>query len=94
MRHQIKMGGDISMAQPPRTAFGERKRKPAPPLFEPFESDQNDEQPDLEEQEDEEGQGLVEYALVILLVAPAIILMMTAFGARVGNMFGTIVGSF
>ncbi|HET7011124.1 MAG TPA: pilus assembly protein [Anaerolineales bacterium] len=37
------------------------------------------------------GQGLVEYALLILLVGLAVILMLTLFGAGVGNMFSTIV---
>jgi Flp pilus assembly pilin Flp len=45
-------------------------------------------------QMNEKGQGLVEYAFVILLVALAVILMMTVFGATVGNMFSAIVGSF
>jgi hypothetical protein len=40
------------------------------------------------------AQGVLEYALVILLVALAVIVMMAVFGATVGNMFSTIVGSF
>ena len=39
------------------------------------------------------GQGLVEYALVILLVGLAVILMLTIYGAGVGNMFSTIVAN-
>jgi pilus assembly protein Flp/PilA len=42
----------------------------------------------------EVGQSLLEYALVILLVALAVIVMMAVFGQTVGNMFSTIVGSF
>jgi Flp pilus assembly pilin Flp len=42
----------------------------------------------------ERGQGLVEYAFAILLIALAVILMLTFFGATVGNMFSTIVASF
>jgi len=41
-----------------------------------------------------QAQGLPEYALVILLVALAVIVMMAVFGQTVGNMFSTIVGSF
>ncbi len=37
------------------------------------------------------GQGLVEYALLILLVGLAVILMLTLFGAGVGNMFSGII---
>jgi Flp pilus assembly pilin Flp len=37
------------------------------------------------------GQGLVEYALLILLVGLAVILMLTVFGAGVGNMFSQII---
>ena len=40
------------------------------------------------------GQGLVEYALVILLVGMAVILMLTIYGAGVGNMFSTIIADF
>jgi Flp pilus assembly pilin Flp len=39
------------------------------------------------------GQGLVEYALVILLVGLAVILMLTIYGAGVGNMFSTIIAN-
>ena len=42
----------------------------------------------------ERGQGLVEYAFVILLVGLAVIVAMTLFGATVANMFSAIVGSF
>jgi Flp pilus assembly pilin Flp len=37
------------------------------------------------------GQGLIEYALLILLVGLAVILMLTIFGAGVGNMFSSII---
>jgi Flp pilus assembly pilin Flp len=40
------------------------------------------------------GQGLVEYALLILLVGLAVILMLTIFGVGVGNMFSNIVANF
>ena len=37
------------------------------------------------------GQGLVEYALIILLVGMAVIVLMALFGTSVGNMFSTVV---
>jgi pilus assembly protein Flp/PilA len=43
--------------------------------------------------QDEEGQGLVEYALIILLVAIAVIGLLTALGGNVGNTFSTISSS-
>ena len=41
----------------------------------------------------EKGQGLVEYALVIILVAIVVIVLVAIFGQAVGNMFSTIVAS-
>lgn len=40
--------------------------------------------------QDEEGQGLVEYALIILLVAIAVVGLLTALGGNVGNIFNLI----
>jgi Flp pilus assembly pilin Flp len=40
------------------------------------------------------GQGLVEYAMIILLVGLAVILVMALFGSGVGNMFSNIVANF
>jgi Flp pilus assembly pilin Flp len=40
------------------------------------------------------GQGLVEYALIILLVGIAVIVLVTLFGRGVGNMFSNIVANF
>lgn len=37
------------------------------------------------------GQGLLEYALIILLVGLAVILMLTLFGSGVGNMYSSII---
>jgi Flp pilus assembly pilin Flp len=37
------------------------------------------------------GQGLLEYALIILLVGLAVILMLTLFGSGVGNMYSAII---
>ncbi len=39
------------------------------------------------------GQGLVEYALLILLVGLAVILMLTVFGSGVGNMFSMVIAN-
>jgi len=40
----------------------------------------------------EEGQGLVEYALIIVLVSVAVITMLTALGVQVGAVFTNITG--
>ena len=37
------------------------------------------------------GQGLVEYALLILLVGIAVIVLLALFGTGVGNMFSNII---
>ena len=37
------------------------------------------------------GQGLVEYALILLLVALAVIVMLALFGPAVGNMFSKVM---
>ena len=37
------------------------------------------------------SQGLIDYALLILLVGLAVILMLTLFGAGVGNMFSSLI---
>ena len=39
---------------------------------------------------DEEGQGLVEYALILVLIAIVVIIAMTAVGKKVNTTFGTI----
>ena len=41
--------------------------------------------------EDEEGQGLIEYALIILLVAIAVVATLTILGDTVATTFNTIV---
>lgn len=38
----------------------------------------------------EEGQGLVEYALIIVLVSIAVILLLEALGVQIGNVFTEI----
>jgi len=40
--------------------------------------------------ESKEGQGLVEYALIIFLVAVVVIGILTLLGTKVGNTFGQI----
>jgi pilus assembly protein Flp/PilA len=40
--------------------------------------------------EDEEGQGLVEYALILVLIAIAVIASMTLLGKKVNNTFNNI----
>lgn len=39
----------------------------------------------------EEGQGLLEYALVIVLVAIIVIVVLALLGPTVGNMFSNVV---
>ena len=41
----------------------------------------------------EEGQGLVEYALIIVLVSIAVLVALTALGTNVSTVFSTIVTS-
>ncbi|HIP73498.1 MAG TPA: Flp family type IVb pilin [Anaerolineae bacterium] len=38
----------------------------------------------------DEGQGMVEYALVLALVAVVIVAILSVFGPRVGNMYSRI----
>ena len=40
------------------------------------------------------GQGLVEYALIILLVGIVVIVLVALFGTSVGNMFSTVLTNF
>ncbi len=42
----------------------------------------------------EEGQGLVEYALIILFIAIVLVAILLVFGPFVGNLFSTVVGAF
>jgi pilus assembly protein Flp/PilA len=39
----------------------------------------------------EEGQGLVEYALIILFIAIVVVAIMLIFGPAVGNLYSTLV---
>ena len=39
----------------------------------------------------EEGQGLVEYALILVLVAVVVIIILAILGPSIGNIFSNIV---
>jgi pilus assembly protein Flp/PilA len=39
----------------------------------------------------EEGQGLVEYALILVLVAVVVIAILTLLGPTIGNVFSNII---
>jgi pilus assembly protein Flp/PilA len=41
----------------------------------------------------EEGQGLVEYALILVLVAIVVIVVLIILGPAIGNIFSTIITS-
>lgn len=41
----------------------------------------------------EEGQGLLEYGLVIILVAIVVVAVLLILGPRVGDMFSTVVNA-
>ena len=41
----------------------------------------------------EEGQGLVEYALILVLVAVVVIAILTLLGPAIGNTFSNIINS-
>ena len=41
----------------------------------------------------EKGQGLVEYALILVLVAIVVIAVLALLGPAIGNIFSTIMGS-
>ncbi len=39
----------------------------------------------------ERGQGLVEYAMILIIVAVLVIVLLAIFGGQVGHMFSTVV---
>jgi pilus assembly protein Flp/PilA len=41
----------------------------------------------------EEGQGLVEYALILALVAILVLVSLSVFGAGVGNLFSNTISN-
>ena len=42
----------------------------------------------------DEGQGLVEYALILMLVALVVLVILTLLGPQVGNMFSKVTNMF
>ncbi len=42
----------------------------------------------------EEGQGLVEYALILVLVALAVFAILAILGPQIGNMFSRVTSGF
>lgn len=42
----------------------------------------------------QKGQGLVEYAMILVLVAIIVVIIVALFGSAVGNMFSTVVAMF
>jgi pilus assembly protein Flp/PilA len=42
----------------------------------------------------ESGQGLVEYALILILVAIVVVAILTIFGRTLGNAYSGIVNAF
>jgi Flp pilus assembly pilin Flp len=42
---------------------------------------------------EEKGQGFVEYAIILTLVAIVVIAIMRSFGPKIGNTFSTIASS-
>jgi pilus assembly protein Flp/PilA len=42
----------------------------------------------------EEGQGLVEYALIILFIAIVVVAVLLVFGPTVGNLYSVVVYSW
>jgi pilus assembly protein Flp/PilA len=44
-------------------------------------------------QENEKGQGLVEYALILVLIALVVIIILALLGPAVGNIFSNLVAN-
>ncbi len=42
----------------------------------------------------EDGQGLVEYALILVFIAIVVIVVLLVFGEAVGNLYSTIVDTW
>jgi pilus assembly protein Flp/PilA len=45
---------------------------------------------DRAEHDDEEGQGMIEYALILVLIAVVVIVVLTTIGKRVSNLYSNI----
>ena len=48
----------------------------------------------MEEYEFVKGQGLTEYALIIMLVGMIVIIVLWIMGSPIGNMFSNVVANF
>ena len=46
---------------------------------------------DMKNSNGEPGQGLVEYALIMLLVAIIVIVVLALFGPAIGNLYSSVV---
>ena len=44
----------------------------------------------LANRDDEEGQGMVEYALILVLIAIVVIIILTVVGQQVSNVFSNV----
>ncbi len=44
--------------------------------------------------DEESGQGLVEYALILVLVSIVVVVALAVFGTAIGNLFTQIVDGF
>ena len=42
------------------------------------------------ERDEEDGQGMVEYALILVLIAVVVIVVLTTVGKRVSNLFSNV----
>lgn len=42
----------------------------------------------------EKGQGLIEYVLIVILVAMVVMMMFLVFGPSVGNVFSNVMANF
>lgn len=42
----------------------------------------------------ESGQGLVEYALIMVMVFVVVLIMIVVYGPAVGNMFSNVINNF
>ena len=42
----------------------------------------------------EKGQGLVEYAMIIIFVALIVLILLLIFGPAVGNLYSNVIESF
>jgi pilus assembly protein Flp/PilA len=43
---------------------------------------------------EEEGQGLMEYALILILVAIVMVLVLGVFGTQIANLFSRVTNGF